>query len=156
MKKCLKMGAINLNTRYLTIFILLWMSLAARHCLANEDVDSSETETETDFSVSQTRNDFTISEIHHSSREEPLKLEVKSSDLILPNVLTPGSTRFTGSTESTDSTTLSRSTTTPWSTSDMTTLIRRHSTVEPILKVQDCFGFAFNLFLKSYTIGCIL
>jgi hypothetical protein len=138
------MGVINLNTRYLTIFILLWMSLAARHCLANEDVDSSETET--DFSVSQTRNDFSISEIHHSSREEPLKLEVKSSDLILPNVLTPGSTRFTGSTESTDSTTLARSTTTPWSTSDMTTLIRRHSTVEPILKVQDCFGFLHHTY----------
>jgi hypothetical protein len=152
------MSVINLNTRYLTIFILLWMSLAARHCLANEDVDGSEIETETDFSVSQTRNDFSISEIHHSSREEPLKLEVKSSDLILPNVLTPGSTGstgstgltestgFTGSNESTDSTTLARSTTTPWSTSDMTTLIRRHSTVEPILKVQDCFGFAFNIF----------
>jgi hypothetical protein len=140
------MGVINLNTRYLTIFILLWMSLAARHCLANEDVDSfeTETETETDFSVSQTRNDFSISEIHHSSREEPLKLEVKSSDLILPNVSITGlteSTGFTGSTESTGSTTLARSTTTPWSTSDMTILIRRHSTVEPILKVQDCFSF---------------
>jgi hypothetical protein len=146
------MGVINLNTRYLTIFILLWMSFAARHCLANEDVDSSETETETDFSVSQTRNDFSISEIHHSSREEPLKLEVKSSDLILPNVSITGSTGlteptgFTGSTESTGSTTLARSTTTPWSTSDMTTLIRRHSTVEPILKVQDCFGFLHHTY----------
>ena len=152
------MSVINLNTRYLTIFILLWMSLAARHCLANEDVDSSETETETktDFSVSQTRNDFSISEIHHP-REEPLKLEVKSSDLILPNVSITGlteSTGFTGSTESTDSTTLARSTTTPWSTSDMTTLIRRHSTVEPILKVQDCFGFAFNLFFKIHDWLC--
>ena len=137
------MGVKNLNIRYLTIFILLWMCLA-RHCLANDDDnDSSEKDNsekdnskKDNFSVSQIRNDFSISQISHS-REEPLKLEVKSSDLIRPNVKTLGSTGIAGSTGSTGTTTLARSTTTPWSTSDTTTLIRRHSTAEPIIKVRN-------------------
>jgi len=88
-------------------FLLLWMSLFICPA-ATEDDD-----------------DITF------SRQEPLKLEIKNSDLIKPE------SKF--STGSTSSSTLARSTTTPWASTEITShpfaTLMRHSTAQPIIRV---------------------